>query len=691
MRNISLTILTLVIFFSSVFSQDFSDIISSGTPEEVEKAIKAGANVNERTPKGTTPLMAAAYANTNPEVIDVLIKAGANVNERTPEGITPLMIAVMRNQNPEVVKALIKAGADVNERIKGITPLVMAIHINQDIEIIKALLNAGANVNEKDSLGHTPLMFAASYSENPEVITVLIKAGADVNERTLEGYTPLMFAAQANTNPEVIDALIKAGANVNERNPEGATPLMLAARYNENPEVITVLIKAGANVNERNPKGITPLMFAASNNENPEVIKVLLKYGADIKLRDNEGHNAFNYMILNENLKDNPIRLELLMNEQDFKNYYLQNVNIIDPIEGIWTISVEEMKYIENKLTDSDSYQNIFKIAVTKNEDKYDCHVFETDGQYPMIRFQKTASFSNYLVDIKMDSESSRYTVTAIFDGNSILGFEYNFNEEDIRKDYEWLINEEQNEIEIAQKLFESMVSKTTITMSFKLLKIYPTIDVKKDIYTGSATCFAISNKGYFVTNYHVIANAKTIMIRGINGNYDKNYKANVVNFDKNNDLAILNISPDSVKIIGSIPFSINSKISNIGESVYVLGYPLRATMGDEIKLTNGIISSKTGFQGDVSCYQVSAPVQPGNSGAPIFNTKGELIGIISGKHLDAENVSYGIKSSYLLSLIDVLPEKIEFKKSQEPTFQGYSLSKQAEIMKRFIYIVEVF
>jgi len=180
-------------------------------------------------------------------------------------------------------------------------------------------------------------------------------------------------------------------------------------------------------------------------------------------------------------------------------------------------------------------------------------------------------------------------------------------------------------------------------------------------------------------------------MIRGINGNYDKSFKASVVSSDKNNDLAVLKISPDSVKILGSIPFCINSKLSDIGESVYVLGYPLRATMGDEIKLTNGIISSKTGFQGDISCYQISAPVQPGNSGAPIFNTKGELIGIISGKHLDAENVSYAIKSSYLLSLIDVLPEKIESKISQEPTFQGYSLTKQAGIMKKFIYIVEVF
>ena len=76
---------------------------------------------------------------------------------------------------------------------------------------------------------------------------------------------------------------------------------------------------------------------------------------------------------------------ELKVTEQEFKDYFSKNINTLEPIEGIWTISVTEMKYIENKLTDSGSYQNIFKIAITKNEDKYDCHVFETDGQYPRI------------------------------------------------------------------------------------------------------------------------------------------------------------------------------------------------------------------------------------------------------------------------------------------------------------------
>ena len=854
MRKILPTILTSLILFSSISSQTLFDIVTSGTPEELEKTIKAGANVNEKDSLGRTPLMIASKSNQNPEVIKILIKAGANVNERNSEGRTPLMSASASNQNPEITETLIKAGANVNDRTpEGVTPLMLTAYNNTNPEVIETLIKAGANVNEKDSLGRTPLMIASESNQNPEVIEILIKAGANVNDRTLEGWTPLMIASKSNQNPEVIKILIKAGANVNERNSEGWTPLIFASESNQNPEVIETLIKAGANVNERNSEGWTPLMFASASNQNPEIIEtlikaganinemdflgrtlmmiasafsqnpkvieilikaganvnerdsngrtpltsasvgnqnpevietlikagakvnerdsegwtslmfasfvnqnpeiieilikaganvndrtlegwtplmiaseynqnhevietliraganvndrtlegwtplmiasalnqnpevitVLLKYGADRKLRDNNGYNAFIHAIMNENLKDNPIRLELLMNEQDFKNYFLQNINTLDPIEGIWTISIEDVKYIENKITDSEYVQNLFKIAITKNEDKYDCHVFETDGQYPKIKLQKTASFSNYLVDIKMDSADSRYTATAIFDGNSSLKFEYNWNEGDIRRDYEKILTDDE---EISRWTY-----KTTITTSFKLLKIYPTIDDKKDLYTGSATCFAISNKGYFVTNYHVIANAKTIMIRGINGNYNKSHRANIVNFDKNNDLAILKISPDSIKILGSIPFSINSKISNIGESVYVLGYPLRATMGDEIKLTNGIISSKTGFQGDVSCYQVSAPVQSGNSGAPIFNTKGELIGIISGKHLEAENVSYGIKSSYLLSLIDVLPEKIEFKKSQEPTFQGYSLSKQAEIMKRFIYIVEVF
>ena len=58
------------------------------------------------------------------------------------------------------------------------------------------------------------------------------------------------------------------------------------------------------------------------------------------------------------------------------------------------------------------------------------------------------------------------------------------------------------------------------------------------------------------------------------------------------------------------IPYSIKWKVSDVGEGIFTLGYPLKTTMGEEIKLTNGIISSKSGFKGDKTTYQISAPIQ---------------------------------------------------------------------------------
>lgn len=78
------------------------------------------------------------------------------------------------------------------------------------------------------------------------------------------------------------------------------------------------------------------------------------------------------------------------------------------------------------------------------------------------------------------------------------------------------------------------------------------------------------------------------------------------------------------------------SKIADVGEDIYVLGYPLTATMGEEVKLTNGIINAKTRFDGDVYQYQISTPVQPGNSGEPLIDYNGNVIGVVCAKHRGA-------------------------------------------------------
>ena len=219
-------------------------------------------------------------------------------------------------------------------------------------------------------------------------------------------------------------------------------------------------------------------------------------------------------------------------------------------------------------------------------------------------------------------------------------------------------------------------------------LKMYPTssnIGSPSLTQEWSGTGFALKN-GYVVTNYHVIENAKSISIQGIKGDFAQKYSATIIATDKYNDLALLQISDKKYNGFGSIPYNVKTSVSEVGEDVFVLGYPLTSTMGDEIKLTTGVISSKTGFQGDVSLYQISAPIQPGNSGGPLFDNKGNLIGIVNAKHKGAENVGYAIKTSYLRNLIEsstsssILPNNNQI--------AGLPLTGKVKSLKNYVFMI---
>jgi len=220
-------------------------------------------------------------------------------------------------------------------------------------------------------------------------------------------------------------------------------------------------------------------------------------------------------------------------------------------------------------------------------------------------------------------------------------------------------------------------------------LKLYPTSNSGSISKGGktSGTGFALTSSGLIITNNHVIDGVDSIIVRGINGSFDKAYIAKVLITDKKNDLAILKIEDITFTNLGKIPYIIRNNVASVGENIFVMGYPLRATMGDEIKLTNGIISSKTGFQGDVTSYQISAPVQPGNSGGPLFDKNGDLIGIINAKHAEAENVSYAVKASYLKNLIELLDPQPSLQSVSIMT--GKTLTQQVEIIKKYVYIIE--
>ena len=223
-------------------------------------------------------------------------------------------------------------------------------------------------------------------------------------------------------------------------------------------------------------------------------------------------------------------------------------------------------------------------------------------------------------------------------------------------------------------------------------IKMYPssTDNIANSPSEGaiSGTGYAISSDGFIVTNHHITNGASSIKIRGVNGDFSKVYTAKIIIEDKNNDLSIIKIDDPSFSTFGTIPYIIANRASDVGSSVFVLGYPLRATMGDEVKLTNGIISSKSGFQGDITSYQITAPVQPGNSGGPLFDERGNIIGIINAKHIGAENASYAIKASYLVNLIDLMPTPPKLQTIS--TVAGKPLTEQVKILKKFTYIIEI-
>ena len=208
------------------------------------------------------------------------------------------------------------------------------------------------------------------------------------------------------------------------------------------------------------------------------------------------------------------------------------------------------------------------------------------------------------------------------------------------------------------------------------------------DIDNRTGTGWALSSNGYIVTNHHVVDGAGNIEVRGINGDFFKAYNARVVVQDRNNDLAIIRIDDKNFTSLGEIPYTIITAQANVGSDIFVLGYPLRSSMGDEIKLTNGIISSRSGFQGDITSYQITAPIQPGNSGAPLFDSRGNVIGIITSVHLEAQNVSYAVKASYLMKLTESMDSPPTLPTSNAISSQ--SLADQVKVLRRFVYIIEV-
>ena len=209
--------------------------------------------------------------------------------------------------------------------------------------------------------------------------------------------------------------------------------------------------------------------------------------------------------------------------------------------------------------------------------------------------------------------------------------------------------------------------------------------------WLGNGSGIVISSSGYIITNNHVIEGVNDIEVELNSDGQIREFSAEVVQKDIRNDLAILKIVDINFDGLKNINYNFKTSSSDVGTKIYTFGYPKALSgMGKEMKVTEGIISSKSGVMGDVTTYQITAPIQGGNSGGPLFDENGNLIGINSSKFNseETENVNYSIKSSYVMNLIDILPITIDLPSSTK--LQSLPLTEQIKEISKYVVLIKV-
>jgi serine protease Do len=213
-----------------------------------------------------------------------------------------------------------------------------------------------------------------------------------------------------------------------------------------------------------------------------------------------------------------------------------------------------------------------------------------------------------------------------------------------------------------------------------------PTPEPKPDHEASSGTGFFVTSDGDVVTNAHVVEGCSTIRVitdQGVTAS------AKILARDVRNDLALLGTGLASKK---TAAFRTSIRL---GEGVEAFGYPLTEVLAKSGNFTLGNVSALVGIGEDSRYLQISAPVQPGNSGGPLLDQNGNLVGIVSAK-LDAlklmlatngdiaQNVNFAIRASIVTSFMDANGVAYSVGNAGQP-MQPVDLADQAKAMSVFV------
>jgi S1-C subfamily serine protease len=395
------------------------------------------------------------------------------------------------------------------------------------------------------------------------------------------------------------------------------TPLVWAISHNANLSVIEQLVKSGANVNAvyENKYGVSSPLAAAINTNNLQVIEYLVKSGA---MHSYDGGLIYEKAKLTGLLHaagfGTTDSLQILIDQGADVNYLQINSN------GSWyplTIAAQQRKNANALLL----IKNGADVSVSAGVDS------DTPLHYAV-------AFENIeLIHILLEhgADISKKNKK----GLNPVEFAIRFNKKD------------------SLAAIANYAEKSTPKPNTK--KRSPPDSLQEVTLSSTGTGFFINNDRLFVTNAHVTNDCQKIEIR------NKKYKssAEVISEDTANDLSLLLAKSQN----SSHATLRGGRSIRAGDEVIALGYPLSSTLGDTLRATTGSVSALTGLDNTSSYMQISAPVQPGNSGGPLLDQSGNLIGVVSGRLYDKafysksgvvpQNVNFAIKSQTLQMFLD--------------------------------------